>query len=156
MSDWIISLHLAAIVLAALLIAATIFTHYEILRYTSRGATDLKANPRTRLWMMLTAAMISHLLNVMRYAVAYGLLEDVLGVGSIAGPDSGTYYDAFYFSITSYTTLGIGDVYPTGEVRLLSGLEALNGLVMVTWTASMTYLHMERFWTIHLAKDGEE
>jgi hypothetical protein len=28
----------------------------------------------------------------------------------------------------------------------LSGIEALNGLVMITWTASMTYLHMERYW----------
>jgi len=34
---------------------------------------------------------------------------------------------------------------------LLSGIEALNGLVMVTWTASVTYLYMERFW--HLGED---
>lgn len=145
-----------AIVLAVLLIAATIFIHYEILRYTSLGATDLRVHPRMRLWMMLTAAMISHILHVLLYAGAFVLLEDVFAVGTIAGPNSGAYNDAFYFSITSYTTLGIGDIYPTGEVRLLSGLEALNGLVMVTWTASMTYLHMERFWTIHLTNQFDD
>ena len=57
--------------------------------------------------------------------------------------------DAFYFSITSYTTLGIGDLYPTGALRIISGIEALNGLVMAGWTASLTYLYMEKFW--HLA-----
>ena len=103
-----------------------------------------------RLWMMLSGALLSHLMHIGLYAVAFVVLEYNFAVGTIAGPDSGVYNDAFYFSITSYTTLGIGDIYPTGQVRLLSGIEALNGLVMVTWTASMTYLHMERFWKIGL------
>ena len=137
--------------LAALLIAATIFIHYEILRLTTIGATDLRVHPRSRLWMMLGGAMISHLIHIGLYAVAYLALEYQFGVGAIEGPDSGNVNDAIYFSIVCYTTLGFGDIYPSGELRLLSGIEALNGLVMVTWTASMTYLHMERFW-----KMGEE
>ncbi|TRD11531.1 two pore domain potassium channel family protein [Erythrobacter insulae] len=147
---------MTTLVLAALLIAATILIHYEILRHTSLGANDLEVNPRVRLWMMLSAAILSHVLHVTLYAGGYLLLENVFAVGTIAGPDSGALNDAFYFSLTSYTTLGIGDIYPTGEIRLLSGLEALNGLVMVTWTASMTYLHMERFWTIHLTNDFDD
>lgn len=147
---------MTVIILSVLLIAATILIHYEILRHTSRGASDLNVNPRMRLWMMLSAAILSHLLHVVLYAGGYIILEDVFAVGMIAGPHSGTYSDAFYFSITSYTTLGIGDIFPKGETRLLSGIEALNGLVMVTWTASLTYLHMERFWTIHLRNDPDE
>lgn len=132
--------------LAALLIAATIFIHYELLRLTTIGATDLHVHPRSRLWMMLAGAMLSHLIHIGLYAGAYWLLEFQFGVGAIEGPDSGNVNDAVYFSIVCYTTLGFGDIYPSGELRLLSGIEALNGLVMVTWTASMTYLHMERFW----------
>jgi len=101
-----------------------------------------------RLSMMLVAAIVSHLIHIALYAVAFLLLEFYFGVGAIEGPDSGRYNDALYFSIASYTTLGIGDIYPAGEIRLLSGIEALNGLVMVTWTASMTYLHMERYWAL--------
>lgn len=136
------------IALAVLLVAVTIFSHYEILRMTTLGATDLNVRPRMRLWMMLTAALFSHLVHVALYAFGFIVLEYRFGLGEIAGPDSGVFNDAFYFSITSYTTLGIGDIYPTGQIRLLSGIEALNGLVMVTWTASMTYLHMERFWKV--------
>ncbi len=137
---------MTALILSFAMIAATIFIHYEILRFTTLGATDLGVRPRMRLWMMLSAAMFSHLIHVVLYALGFILLEYQFGFGAIAGPDSGAFNDAFYFSITSYTTLGIGDIYPTGQVRLLSGIEALNGLVMVTWTASMTYLHMERYW----------
>ncbi|NQX93573.1 MAG: two pore domain potassium channel family protein [Erythrobacter sp.] len=137
---------MTTLILAALLIAATIFSHYEILRATTIGATDLRMHPRMRLWMMLAAAIFSHLLHIALYAGAYWLMEFRFEVGAIEGPDSGAINDAIYFSVVCYTTLGFGDIYPSGELRLLSGIEALNGLVMVTWTASMTYLHMERFW----------
>ena len=82
------------------------------------------------------------------YAVTFLLIERSTGLGTIDGPAGHDFSDAFYFSLTSYTTLGFGDLYPTGALRLLSGIEALNGLVMVGWTASMTYLSMERFWRI--------
>lgn len=53
---------------------------------------------------------------------------------------------ALYFSAETYTTLGYGDVLPHGDLRLLAGLEALNGMLLIGWTASYTYLSMERFW----------
>ena len=137
---------MTALILSALLIAASILIHYEALRLTTMGATDLHVHPRMRLWMMLGGAIVSHLIHISLYAGAYLLMEFQFDVGAIEGPDSGSFNDALYFSIVCYTTLGFGDVYPSGQLRLLSGIEALNGLVMVTWTASMTYLHMERFW----------
>ncbi|MEM1194773.1 MAG: potassium channel family protein [Pseudomonadota bacterium] len=146
---------MTALVLSALLVAASIFIHYETLRVTTIGATDLGVRPRMRLWMMLAGAVASHLIHIALYAGAYLLLEFYFEVGAIEGPDSGPANDAFYFSIVCYTTLGFGDVYPSGELRLLSGIEALNGLVMVTWTASMTYLHMERFWRMGEGGEGD-
>ena len=49
-------------------------------------------------------------------------------------------------SAITYTTVGFGDVVPVGPIRFLSGMEALTGFVMIGWTASFTYLEMERFW----------
>lgn len=45
--------------------------------------------------------------------------------------------------------VGYGDVVPSGELRLLAGVEALNGLLLIGWSASYTFIAMERFW-----KDG--
>ena len=128
------------------LVAATIAIHYEVLRFTSNNLTHLRIVPRMRIIIMLTAALISHLVHCFIYAVAFLVLEDIGGFGSIDGPAGHDLGDAFYFSITSYTTLGIGDLVPNGAIRIISGVSALNGLVMVGWTASMTYLYMEKFW----------
>ena len=43
-------------------------------------------------------------------------------------------------------SLGYGDVVPSGDLRLLAGMEALNGLLLIGWSASYTFIAMERFW----------
>ncbi len=43
--------------------------------------------------------------------------------------------------------LGIGDVSPSEHLRIISGLEGLNGLVLIGWSTSFTFLTMRRFWT---------
>lgn len=133
-------------IISLLLVAATIAIHYEVLRFTSSRLTHLPWPPRMRIIAILTAALISHMVQIFVYAVAFLWLEEIGGFGTIGGDRGHDLEDAFYFSITSYTTLGIGDLYPTGALRIISGMEALNGLVMVGWTASMTYLYMEKFW----------
>lgn len=55
--------------------------------------------------------------------------------------------NCLYFSAETYTTLGFGDLTPAGPVRLLAGVEALNGLLLIGWSASYTYIAMERFWS---------
>lgn len=135
------------ILLSLLLLAATIVVHYETLRLVSARIDRKVGASRARLFVVLVFALCSHLVHVFLYAIAYQLIGWQDGFGTIKGGD-GSFADAFYFSITSYTTLGIGDLYPTEAIRLLSGVEALNGLVMVGWTASFTYLTMERFWNL--------
>jgi hypothetical protein len=42
---------------------------------------------------------------------------------------------------------GHGDIYPIGDIRLLASIEALNGLLLVAWSGSFTYLAMQRLWS---------
>ena len=52
----------------------------------------------------------------------------------------------FYFSIVSYTSLGLGDVFPTGHLRFITGVEALNGLLLIAWSGSFIYIAMGKLW----------
>ena len=52
----------------------------------------------------------------------------------------------FYFSAETYTSLGFGDLYPVGLLRLIAGIECLNGLVLIGWSTAFIYLAMRRFW----------
>lgn len=140
---------MTALAISFVLVALTLAIHYEVLRSTSNWIVDLPINPRTRMVVVLALAMLSHLLQVMLYAVAYLWMIEDGSLGDVGGIDAHpSFADLFYFSITSYTTLGIGDLFPHGAIRIVSGIEALNGLVLVGWTASFTYLKMERYWRV--------
>ena len=44
---------------------------------------------------------------------------------------------SLYFSMVTYTTLGFGDIVLTVDWRLLSSIEAANGIVMFAWTTAL-------------------
>ncbi|WP_209348211.1 potassium channel family protein [Pontixanthobacter sp. CEM42] len=140
--------------ISLVLIGLTILIHYEVLRQTSIRLVDLPIPARARILVVLTVATASHTLHIVLYAMVYMWLHANGQYGDIGGSEKLDFAEAFYFSITSYTTLGIGDLFPHGALRTISGLEALNGLVMVGWTASYTYLAMEKFW--HLSDDDDD
>jgi hypothetical protein len=54
--------------------------------------------------------------------------------------------DCVYFSFTVFSTVGFGDIEPTGNLRFLTGIESLTGLVLITWSASFLYFEMQRHW----------
>jgi len=91
----------------------------------------------------------AHTLEVWMYAFAYYLLTDHLGIGSFGGTLENHFNDYLYFSTSTYSSLGYGDVYPLGGLRIMAGIETVAGLVMIGWSASFTYLAMEKFWGLH-------
>jgi len=70
-------------------------------------------------------------------------------MGAPRGGNPGTFLDAVYFSAVTYTSLGYGDLTPLGPVRTLVGVETVIGLILIGWTASFTYLEMQKFWDLH-------
>lgn len=36
--------------------------------------------------------------------------------------------------------LGVGDIYPTGHLRMLAGVKSLNGFLLISSSASFIYL----------------
>ena len=93
----------------------------------------------------ITCVLVLHVAEIWLFALAIWALLMWPACGAIgAGPLH--LFDLVYFSATTYTTVGYGDLSPVGPVRFLSGTEALAGFVMLTWSASFTYLEMERFW----------
>lgn len=130
-----------------LLLAATTLLHYEVLGSLHRGLPRLRIPDRSKLLVVIAMAFAAHVVEMAMYGGAYYGLIEWLRVGSLSGsvkPTLGTY---MYFSSETYTSLGLGDIAASGPVRLLVGAEALNGLLLIGWSASFTYIAMERFWT---------
>jgi hypothetical protein len=137
---------LIVIFFCGLLIALTTVIHYEALRLLNGGLPKLTIPSRTKLLVVIFVAFVAHSLEIGIYGFTlYGLLQ-YMDVGALVSATGFSLMNCLYFSAETYTSLGFGDLTPMGPIRLLAGVEALNGLLLIGWSASFTYLAMERFW----------
>lgn len=139
-----------------LLIALTIFVFYESLRMAWLLRTRFDEKPRSMIYHLVLAIFAAHTVCVWLYGFAYWLLIDWLQVGDLhatgaqhllAGERGSierllTYV---YFSVTCYSSLGFGDLAPGGAVRMLSGIEAVNGLLLIGWSVTYTYFATDKY-----------
>lgn len=139
---------LMALVLSTFLVVSCIVIHYEVLRLLSIVIPVLEIAVRLRVLLVVLGCFVAHTVEIWLYAIAY-LLLDLTALGSLKGQVEEQFADFLYFSATSYSTLGIGDVYPTGVFRLISGIESVNGLFLIAWSTSFTYFVMNRLWPLH-------
>ena len=133
-----------------LLIALTVSVHYEGLRFVaSRLKSFGPARQRARgvLILVVLALLLVHAAEIWLWAAAIWLLHLYVPGAAIVGEVSGGFFEYVYFSAISYTTVGFGEIYPTGPIRFTAAFEALTGLVMITWSASFTFVAMSRYWT---------
>lgn len=62
------------------------------------------------------------------------------GILNSNGEVDKTFMSAIYFSITTFTTLGYGDFHPLSEMRLVTSMQALSGMLTMAIGASMVWL----------------
>ena len=132
--------------LNSFVVATVVLVHYEFLYRFSRLIPKMKIRYRFRVVASVFAALIAHTIEIWIFAVAYYYLHRANDWGTLSGNFNGTMMDCVYYSFTTFTTLGFGDIEPFGAIRYLTGLESLTGLVMITWTASFLYYEMQRYW----------
>ncbi|MBA6412460.1 two pore domain potassium channel family protein [Parahaliea sp. F7430] len=137
---------LVVVLVNMLLIGLTVIIHYEFLHRLTLLMPLLKIRHRFRIVLGVFAALSAHAVEVWIFALSYYYMHKTDGWGELRGNFEGTLLDCVYFSFTTYTTLGTGDIEPIGNLRYLTGLESLTGLVLITWTASFLYLQMTRYW----------
>ncbi|MBT5855166.1 two pore domain potassium channel family protein [bacterium] len=131
-----------------LMVALVVGIHYESLHFLTRNLTRIKIKNRLKLVFGVFGALIAHAIEIIIYGGAYYYMHHANKWGQLRGNFSGTFEDCIYFSYTSYTTVGFGDIEALGRIRFLSGIESLTGIVLITWTASFLFLEMQRHWKI--------
>jgi hypothetical protein len=142
---------LLMMVLSAVLVVACILVHYEIMRLTADYLLPRVAIVPRRAHVVLgiCACFVAHTLEVWLFAGLYW----VLAVETTSGfSDEGrrAFLDYLYFSTETYTSLGFSDSRQlSNDLRLLAGIEAMIGLVLIAWTASFNYFMFEHYWVLH-------
>jgi hypothetical protein len=137
-----------ALFICAALVLATTLLHYEYLRVLSALLPKWQRSGRVRVLVGILGVFVAHTTEIMLYGIAFYYLRDKFGLGNFGGHFSDTLSTFLYFSAETYTSLGFGDIYPVGPLRVVCGIETLNGLLMIGWSASFTYVFMEHFWQL--------
>lgn len=133
-------------IINSILVGIAVLIHFEALNHMSVIVPRLQIEHRLRVLAALFGALVAHVAEIWMFAFAYYFIIKTGYFGTLAGNFDDSLMDCSYFSFTTYTSLGFGDIRPTGDVRFLAGLEALTGLVLIAWTASFMYLEMQKLW----------
>lgn len=133
-------------VVTIILILVTVGMHYEFLHQWPRIEGYISKRARGRILRLVLALVIMHSLEMVVFGFGYWYLRDLGELTFMNGQIILNISDYIYYSAAVYTTVGFGDIVPHGSLRLLTGLEGLLGLILITWSASYTFLEMQRYW----------
>ncbi len=137
----------SATLLNLILVTIAVLIHYEMLLQLSNIIPRLSALHRLRIVIGIFGSLGAHIVEIWTFAFGYFFMVQTGKFGTLQGAFNGSILDCVYFSFISYTSVGFGDVYPEGLIRFTAGIEALTGLVLITWTASFMFIEMQKFWS---------
>jgi hypothetical protein len=152
-NNWTVNLLVVAVTVITVSLAVLI--HYEGLVQISQRLTRMQTQRRRKVLYGIFGVLILHVAEIWVFGSALWALLELAGAGHLTGTLHVNLLDAIYLSAATYTTVGFGDLAPVGAVRFLVGTEALTGFVLITWSASFTYLEMEHFWRLRRKADEE-
>jgi hypothetical protein len=127
-----------------LLVLMTIALHAEVLASINVAARSANLVSRSKLLAAMLSAFVAHLIEIFLYGVALFGLAKYGHVGGLKGFAAPTLGSCLYFSAETFTSLGFGDITPDGPLRFMAGLEALNGLLLIGWSACQMHVLLER------------
>jgi hypothetical protein len=138
--------NLLVVATTAATVALVVLLHYEALVWLNGRLARQGAHQRRKVLMGMYVLLGVHITEIWIFGIVLRLLLQVSGAGHVVGMDAPDLMDSVYLSATTYSTVGFGDLAPVGAIRFLTGTEALTGFMLITWSASFTYLEMEKFW----------
>ncbi|NQY26795.1 MAG: two pore domain potassium channel family protein [Piscirickettsiaceae bacterium] len=137
---------LLTFIINSILVSLTVIIHYEVLYQLAKQLPSVSIPPRYRVLAGVFIIIFAHVFEIWLFAIGYYLMINTDGLGGLSGNFNQSLLDCSYFSFTTYTTVGFGDIEPSGHIRFLTGLESLTGLVLITWSASFLFLEMQKYW----------
>lgn len=130
--------------ISSVITALTIAIHYEVL--ANLGRFHFPIPPRLAVVAGVFVIFLAHVIEIWLFALGLYLLSENHDLGTLEGAFDGSIRDYLYFSTVTYTTLGYGDIRPTGALRTICAFEALTGLLMMAWSAGYTVYKIQRRW----------
>lgn len=135
-----------------------ILLHYETLFQLDKNLPRVAhIAPRFKVLLGVGAIFLAHVVEIWIFALGYYATLQFPSMGSLVGEVSnhGILLDCVYLSFVTFTTIGYGEIFTQGYLRYLTGVEALTGLILITWSASFLFIEMQKYWTVYKSNQAE-
>ena len=131
---------LSQLTIGSALVVVTVLVHGVSLDIilTALRAIGMETLIRWRLLslsLLVLAVLSAHLIEIWIWAVFYFFIEEIP-----------TFKTALYFSTSSFTTVGYGDLTLSEEWRLLGSLESANGMILFGWSTAFIFTVIHRIY----------
>lgn len=133
---------LIAIGVTFVAVVGSSFLHYEAIHRLDRLARRSRS-AYPALLFVISGLVGLHLVEIGIYAVIFRLADATLSLGDFVGKAMPSAMDYFYYAAEAYASLGYNNVVPTGEMRLITSITPLNGLLLLTWSGSFLFSLVE-------------
>jgi voltage-gated potassium channel len=135
---------LGELLIAGLLLAICVLihgagTHAVQVRMRRRfpAQESLMSHPFVLLVVLFLLIFALHAIEMLIWAIAFWLVGALPTLG-----------EAVYFSISSYTTVGYGDVVLDREWRTLGASEAAVGVLLFGWSTALLFAVIQRLYQL--------
>ncbi len=133
---------LSQLTIGAGLIVTTVLIHATCLELILKGFIAIKTAIEVR-WrviiftLLVLCIFLTHVIEIWVWAIFFFFVEEIP-----------TLEAALYFSMSSFTTVGYGDVVLSEEWRLLGSVEATNGMILFGWSTAFIFAIVRRIYEI--------
>jgi hypothetical protein len=139
---------LSQLTYGAVLIAITVLVHAVCLEGMIKlwRAISMEIKARWRviaISLLVTGIFATHIIEIWVWAIFYFFVEEIR-----------TWESALYFSTSSFTTLGYGDLTLSEDWRLLGSIEGINGMILFGWSTAFIFAGVRRIYD-HLFRAKE-
>jgi hypothetical protein len=134
------------IIISVVLVASTVVVHYYALgRLLRLIPSDFQSHSHfLRSVSILLLIVVIHLIEILWFTAGYYIALEYCGIGRFTSSFKPVFLDYFYYSLVTYTTLGLSEFSAEGYLKIITGLEALTGFILITWSATFFYTLMGR------------
>lgn len=140
--------HVVVVITTSIAVVLAVLLHYEALWLISRQIERSRRPHRQRILAMAFGVLMTHIAEIWLFGLTGWWLVELKDIGALNGYSAFNLLDHIFFAAVTYTTVGYGDIYATGPIRFLYGTLALTGFVLITWSASFTFVEMQKHWRV--------
>ena len=142
------NMHIAIFISVALVLTTTAI-FYEILGLILRVIAKYNLRNRALMFVLVVGIFSAHSIAVWIYGTVYWVMVHTFGAEPLSGIAHDNFFGYIYFSAATYSSLGIGDVFPRGIMQFITGVQVLNGLMLIGWSVMFSYFAVQKLWDIH-------